>query len=230
MKSVLILFAKAPEPGKVKTRLAADLGEVAAAELQQAFLVDLMTRFTRRGIRKVLACAPTQAHPVFEAFASHGWELWEQGTGDLGERLQRAHGRALAEGARSVVFLGSDSPTLPETLVTDAFQRLREIPVVVGPVFDGGYYLVGASNAVTPLFESIPWGTNRVFAETLHKLDRAAVTYSVLPFWYDVDDLVAVKNLAAHLGVPGPYGVIEAPATRGRLSQLGLIHGDSKET
>lgn len=216
-RRALILMTKAPVPGRVKTRLASTVGDRRAAALQEAFLLDLGRRFASLDARCVLACAPNSEHPVFETVAQWGWERWTQGDGDLGVRLQRALERAFEEGAQQVVFLGSDSPTLPLDLVVGAFEALEDTDAVLGPVFDGGYYLVGLSRTDTPVFEDIPWGTEHVFRSTATRLGQEGVPFSVLPFWYDVDDEDDLTALRLHLGLPGPFGPFEAPHTRALL-------------
>jgi rSAM/selenodomain-associated transferase 1 len=242
------MFAKAPVPGRVKTRLARDVGAEAAAELQRAFLLDLGRRFSCFGedrvdqvgriaqIARLLACSPDPEAPVFEQLAELGWGRWRQGDGPLGVRLRRAFRRAARQGAERVVFLGSDSPTLPAVLVGQAFDALASgAEAVLGPGFDGGYYLVGGRtnggerastsrgwDLAGALFEEIPWGGPAVFSTTLRRLEARGIAYEVLPFWYDVDTLTALRTLIDHLDLRGPHGRIEAPETAATLERLRL--------
>jgi uncharacterized protein len=216
----LVMFAKAPIPGRVKTRLGALLGDELAARLQAAFLEDLGARFGALGVEQVVAAAPDASHAAFAALEARGWRSVPQGEGDLGERLQRIVGDLQRAGARRVVVIGSDSPTLPAALVVEAFRALEEADVAVGPVFDGGYYLIGTRVARPEPFRAIPWGTDQVFATTLRRLEDAAISCHVLPFWYDVDDRTSLALLASHLGLPGPRGLFEAPSTQRVLESL----------
>lgn len=246
----LIMFAKAPVPGRVKTRLARDVGAEAAAELQGAFILDLGRRFASFGddpidriepsnpfdqIARIVACSPDPEAPVFEQLATLGWTRWVQGRGSLGVRLRRAFDRVAGQGAERVVFLGSDSPTLPAVLVRQAFDVLDSgARAVLGPGFDGGYYLVGARtdggkrpstgepDVAAALFEEIPWGGPAVFSTTVRGLERRGIPFEVLPFWYDVDTLTALRTLIDHLDLRGPHGRIEAPETAATLERLGL--------
>jgi rSAM/selenodomain-associated transferase 1 len=222
-RDALLLLSKAPEPGRVKTRLAAEVGDELAARVQRAFLDDLGALGEGRpGLERVLCCAPSVEHEAFEALGARGWRRWPQGEGDLGERLTRLLRRALDKGAERVAIIGSDSPTLPWPLVERAFAALDACDVAVGPVFDGGYYLIAARRADTPAFVDIPWGTERAFDVTLRRLAEAGVQFRVLPFWYDVDTRDDVRRMANHLGLAGPYGPIEAPATGRLLAETGL--------
>lgn len=222
-RDTLIMFSKAPVPGRVKTRLAVEIGAVGAADLQAAFIRDLGRRFARFDGRRVLACEPDTTHAVFQELTGLGWTAATQGAGDLGARLMRALNNALGQGARGVVFIGSDSPSLPAQLVSAAFEVLSDRDVVLGPVFDGGYYLVGARAARLALFKGIPWGTERVFPATVRQLEAAGVSYGVLPFWYDIDDLESLRRLAEHVGLQGPYGRFEAAASEAALRKLGIL-------
>jgi len=217
-------MSKAPVPGRVKTRLAQSTGDEAAARVQAAFLEDV-SAFAPAGVARLAACAPNPDHPAFEAMGRLGWRLEEQGRGDLGTRLQRWLEAMLAEGYQRVVFVGSDSPTLPAQLLEQAFDSLRNHDVVLGPVFDGGYYLVGARRADTGLFEQIDWGTERVFAQSIERLSASAATFRVLPYWYDVDDLDDLRALARQLGLPGPYGPVRSPATEELLESAPELLG-----
>jgi hypothetical protein len=86
------------------------------------------------------------------------------------------------------VVIGTDSPTLPVHMVDVAFQTLSSVDVVLGPTRDGGYYLVGAARRVPPIFDTIEWSTNRVFSQTVGRLQQAGLAWEQLPPWYDVDE------------------------------------------
>ncbi len=111
------MFSRAPIAGKVKTRLAASLGDEAAAQIQAAFIRDLGNRYAAFRGERLLAATPTSDHPVFAELVELGWRAVEQGAGDLGERLERWVRRLLESGPRRLVIIGSDSPTLPAELV-----------------------------------------------------------------------------------------------------------------
>jgi rSAM/selenodomain-associated transferase 1 len=213
----LVMFAREPLPGRVKTRLAAALGTAGAASLYAAFTEDLCAALARR-FRLTVACSPTPASPYFARLARrHGVTLAAQGPGDLGARMQRLAAAALA-GARRVVLIGSDVPTLSPARVSHAFAALRRSRVVLGPSLDGGYYLLGLRGPLlATMFTRMPWGGPRVLARTLERLRAARVRPHLLPCWYDVDvprDLVLLER---HLALLATLGEAVPRRTRGAL-------------
>ena len=225
-RPTLIMMSKAPVEGRVKTRLAKDTSSAFAANLQKAFITDIADRFASGAFRTVVACAPDCEHPTFQELMKNGWELWDQGSGSLGERMRRARDSALDEGAGPVVFIGSDSPTLPKALVDSAFEALGHCELVLGPAFDGGYYLIGTSAREDSIFTNIPWGTGSVFSTTVLRLQEQRTRFAVLPFWYDVDDIDTLRHMSAHLGCEGPHGPIVAPHTEKLIRTLTVSEGE----
>ncbi|MBM4086178.1 MAG: glycosyltransferase, partial [Planctomycetes bacterium] len=140
--SAVILFAKAPAVGRVKTRLAVRMAAKEATRLYEAFLRDSLAivRAAKCDLR-VLAYTPPEAEAEMKQMASKGFWFHEQAGRDLGERMVDAFKTAFEEGFRRVVILGADSPTLPVRYVNHALQALRKVDVVLGPALDGGYYL-----------------------------------------------------------------------------------------
>ena len=191
----LMIFAKAPEPGRVKTRLAPAVGSENAARLHAAFVRDVVARHRRPGRALTVWRAGDLAHPLW---AELGVPLEAQPAGDLGHRMRWAFEREGAAG-EAVVILGTDSPSLPPALVDAAFEALTRVPVVLGPACDGGYYLLGLRACAPPIFEGVPWGTGAVLTDTLAALQRAGLRYALLPFWYDVDRPADLTLLRAHL-------------------------------
>lgn len=207
--TTLVVFARAPEPGRCKTRLGASLGDAAALRLHGAFVEDACALGAGIAERLVLAVAGDPQHP---GFAGLSVERLAQGDGDLGQRMDRA----LALGG-AVCIVGSDAPTLPRAHLVEAFQRLADADVVLGPSTDGGYWLIGARRPVPELFEGIAWGTPAVLPETLRRL--SGLRAALLPFHYDVDDAEDLALLLAHLRHLPPA---VAPATRRALADLRL--------
>ena len=191
------MFAKYWEPGRVKTRLAASLGDVAASEVYYAFLECLVERFASVGDRRVLVYAPADCEHHFAQLAGDQFQLQPQSPGDLGARMQSYFEQAQRAGMQRVVVVGSDSPSLPASYVEQAFERLQEFPCVLGPSRDGGYYLLGLAGQLPPIFADLPWSTDRVLELTRARLRAADCTWCELPEWYDVD---AADDLAALRG------------------------------
>ncbi len=206
MSNLLIIFAKAPEPGAVKTRLSPFLSKTQAAELQKAFLEDLLQTTEIKNIERVIACRPTTDHPFFQACKTqHSLELIQQEGKDLGEGMKNSLQWGLKKGFKKVVIIGSDSPTLPAQFIADAFEALSKNDVVLGPSLDGGYYLIGGITVIPTLFSGFAWGTETVLTQTLEKLNTEKIPFHLLPFWYDIDrpqDLSFLKEHLEYLNTP----------------------------
>jgi rSAM/selenodomain-associated transferase 1 len=196
------LFAKQPIPGAVKTRLAEAIGPVAAAELSEAFLRDLIGRFATIADRRWLGISPAAPSAVdwFRALAADRYELWSQPAGDLGARMEAFFTAAFSDGASRVVLIGGDSPTLPREFVDEAFDALGAHDVVLGPARDGGYYLIGVARQLFQLFAGVRWSTAYALDDTAANVRSAGLRLATLAEWYDVDTLDDLQFLQAHLG------------------------------
>jgi rSAM/selenodomain-associated transferase 1 len=199
MTKALGLFAKWPQRGVVKTRLAAATSAPWAADVAQAFLKDVLLRLTQVDARRVLVYSPKDADKYFAGLVRGDFELLPQVHGDLGERLFAFFSHMLGEGAERVVVVGTDSPTLPVALVEAALDQLQNADVVLGPATDGGYYLIGCAQRVPPVFHGIAWSSTSVLAETVSRLQQASLRLALLPPWYDVDTLDDWRMLRGHL-------------------------------
>ncbi len=200
MNSTFGLFVKFPEPGRVKTRLAKDLGDEMAAELYAAFLSDLSARFRDVSARRVLAYTPDdiQSRQFFEDLAGGQFELWAQPAGTLGERMRSFFE---AFGPDPVVLVGSDSPTLLKGDVERALNALASVDCVLGPATDGGVYLIGLHRRPWSLFDRVEWSTSRVLEQMLDEVQKVGASLEVLPLWYDIDTLEDLDFLRGHLAV-----------------------------
>ena len=203
---VLGVFAKWPGPGAVKTRLASARDADWAARVARAFLLDTLGRLAGVDAHRVLAFTPRESADQFATVCRH-FALLPQGEGDLGQRLAAFVARQFDEGARAVVVVGTDSPTLPVAHVERAFAELEQADVVLGPACDGGYYLVGCGPHRPPLFEGIAWGTQRVLADTVAALADPRWRLAVLPPWYDVDTPADWALLRGHLAALRRAGI-----------------------
>jgi rSAM/selenodomain-associated transferase 1 len=185
--NLLALFAKHWQPGTVKTRLAARWGPTRASEVYLAFLRHMLARFAAVGDERWLVFSPAESQAAFRPLPGSGWRLVPQATGDLGQRMAVLFNQAFVRGADPVVLIGSDSPTLPVAHIEQAFELLQDVPVVLGPAADGGYYLIGAAGRAPPVFTGIEWSTPRVWEQTIAHLQAAGLSYACLPPWHDVD-------------------------------------------
>lgn len=191
MSGRLLLFAKAPGPGRAKTRLAPVLGEAGAARFYEALLDDTVRRLRNVDARLELHVAPGGDGAGW--FRSRYPEIpvrLQRGEG-LGARLKGAFGRSFDRGDRAAMAVGSDHPTLPAEYLNRGFEALAERDLVLGPGRDGGYYAVGIRRAAWPaaseIFRGVPWSTARVTAVTRAAAEAAGLSLEELPRWYDVD-------------------------------------------
>jgi len=202
----LLLFARRPLPGRVKTRLVPPLDAERALALYRAFLLDqlaFLRELASSGIEPRVCFDGAWAPDPETAGALEGLTVLEQGPGDLGDRLARMFARAAHEGARAIVAVGVDSPTLPASLVREAFRRLESgADAVVSPARDGGYVLVGAAAPRPELFRAVPWGGPRVLEVTRRRAREADVRLVELDPWYDIDDDAGLAALREELNDP----------------------------
>lgn len=213
---VTLLFAKAPAPGRVKTRLCPPFTPEQAAALYRAFAADsLAAAESVAGARAVVAYEPHEDWPDPSWLRAPAPEWFPQEGADLGARLAAATGMAFVDGADRVVAIGSDSPHLPTAFIEEAFARLSTAPLVLGPARDGGYYLVGLREPAPSLFEDIPWSGPGVLKATLARAAELHWSAHLLDELEDVDD---AGSLARVLG--SVRGTSRAPRTQSALSQL----------
>jgi rSAM/selenodomain-associated transferase 1 len=194
MRPACLVFAKAPVPGCVKTRLVPPLSPAAAAGLAAAALRDTVARCREAGPWARLEVHVGGGPDAPEAVAAlvPGVLCVPQAEGDLGARLAAAFARTFAGGADPVVVVGSDHPTLPASHLRQAVAALASYDLVLGPSADGGYYAVGLRAWAAPrapaLFEGIPWSSPRTLEETRARAAELGLATSLLSAWYDVDD------------------------------------------
>lgn len=184
----IAVFAKAPEPGRVKTRLAPLLGLEGAAALHAGLVRRALCVATRSGVGPVeLWCAPDESHPFFERCASQfALTRHRQVGADLGERMRNAFEHGLAAGD-AVVLIGSDCAALEPADLREAAAALATRDTAIAPAEDGGYVLVAAARMLPPIFEGIPWGTAAVMGLTRARLAEARVAWRELATRWDVD-------------------------------------------
>jgi rSAM/selenodomain-associated transferase 1 len=218
-QKALGLFAKWPIPGRVKTRLAPS-NAAWGARAAQAFLLDALQRFAAVEAQRVLAFAPAEHEADFAALVADRFLLTPQGDGDLGQRLAAFFAQQFDIGARAVVVIGTDSPTLPVEYVEHAFAELANTDVVLGPATDGGYYLIGCKPDHPPLFDNIAWSSGRVLADTIAALAESRWRLALLPPWYDVDTPEDWELLRGHMAALRRAGIDPAaPQTEALLRE-----------
>lgn len=190
LKKALIIFAKCPIPGMVKTRLIPPLSPEQAADLYRCMLSDVMAKVTLLPeIAIYLFYDEGGAAREYFAESCNDVTSFPQKGKDLGERMAEALRLVFAMGHSAAVVIGSDSPDLPISFIEDAFDRLErgKSAAVFGPSEDGGYYLAGMTRLYRELFRDLPWSSVAVLRETLKRAKEAGIAASLLPVWHDVD-------------------------------------------
>ncbi len=198
----LVVYAKAPIPGTVKTRLCPPLSPEEATALHSSFVMDALERTKtlsgKHNIDRFLACEPDIDHPFFAVLRSrYGVQLIHQKGEDLGERMHGTMRELFQRGYSSVVITGCDLPTLPAGELTQAFSLLNTHDCVLGPCPDGGYYLIGLQRPCPELFANIAWSTPEVLQLTKEKAAALNMKLGHTNSWSDVDtpeDLQALIN------------------------------------
>ena len=227
MKICLIVFAKNPIPNTVKTRLVPPLSPEQAATLYTAFLTDWCKTLTElRDVDLVIAYTPEDAHPDLQALIGDNAIYIPQIGAGLGARLTSATEWAAEHGYTKILLVGSDSPTLPISYISEALTLLDSRNIVIGPSTDGGYYLIGFSAAastttVPHVFEEIAWSTADVFQQTVTRIRETEVTLGLLPPWYDIDTAEDLAFLHAHISAMRLAGdTVQAVRTESLLREL----------
>jgi len=201
----LAVMAKAPRPGRVKTRLAPPLTLEESAAINVCFLRDTTENIAAvaavGGAAGVISYTPVGEEALFDGLLPPDFALLPQRGDGFGERLFASAQDLLACGFGSVCLIDSDSPTVPAAAFEQAVAALQQPGdrIVLGPSSDGGYYLIGMKRAHAGVFAGITWSTAAVFAETVEAAEKAGIEVVMLPLWYDVDDAQTLEMLKDEL-------------------------------
>jgi len=197
-RSAVVIVAKRPIPGNVKTRLCPPLSCDEAAELYACFLEDTINKIgALPGVSKYLAIDGEK--PESSAISLPGsFKAIGQGTGNLGDRLNHLS-HLLFQGVDRLLFVGADSPNLPHLYLKRALEELNYCDVVIGPSEDGGYYLIGMRNHFSCLFNNIDWSTSLVFEQTVNRAQGENLKVGIISTWYDVDTGDSLLKLMSDL-------------------------------
>lgn len=217
---VLVVMAKYPAAGLVKTRLAERVGGEAACALYRAFLGDMAERLASPAWRVVWAVTPPAAD--LTPFVGPSAEQIDQEGSDLGERMWRCFVHLLDGGAERVVMLGADAPHVGPDAVAVAFAALDAHDAVLLPTRDGGYCLV-ALRAAHDIFSAVPMGTAAVYACTRERCAALGLRSLALPPSFDIDEMNDVRELARlidaqSVGLPRTAAVLDGWRSTGLLS------------
>lgn len=212
-------MAKVPGHGNVKTRLS-HYGDAERERLAWAFLRDKLAQVVSiPSTHAVVAFTPEAGFDTLALETAGQAELLLQPDGDLGARLAAIAEKLLERGHVGVVLLDADTPNLPTDRIREAVVALNAgVPLVLGPAWDGGYYLIGLGARQPSLFCDVPWSTSRVMAATLERAERAGLSVYMLPAWYDVDQPADLDRLRRQLAESGEHAPGDPKATRQLLA------------
>ncbi len=187
----IILFSRLPEPGRTKTRLIPALGPQGAADLQRQMTVHTLATVQdacrRFGYASEVRHTADEQEKMSDLFGT-GPQYTHQGQGDLGERLARAFADASEQGFDKALCIGSDCPSITQETFRQAFDRLDESDLVIGPATDGGYYLIGMKQPRTDLFRDIEWGSASVLSQTRQRAAQLGLSVYLLDELSDIDE------------------------------------------
>ena len=196
----LVIFANAPEKGRVKSRIAADLGADTALAAYRTLAEHAVAAASHVDwCRKTIAYSPNGSGDAMRHWFGDLFDYRAQGDGDLGRRMLAAVERAFSDGADRVILIGVDCPGVSEAVISDAFTRLDQSDVVIGPSFDGGYYLIGMKKPMKVLFTDIPFGTGETLQKTLTTARRSGIRVALLDWKRDVNTGDAWRSVAKSL-------------------------------
>ncbi|NQS99826.1 MAG: glycosyltransferase [Candidatus Omnitrophica bacterium] len=188
MKRCLIVFAKEPERGQVKTRLRPQLSLAQCAHLYKAFLRDTIEIAKATQSDEKILAYQAKSKPAYLKKITQGFRFYKQQGKDLGERMDQALKFARKNGASRAVIVGTDAPTLPARFIEEAFSKLEKTDLVLGPSDDGGYYLIGTKRPLPGLFKGVKWSSRRALRDTVSNARALRKKVALLDEWYDVDE------------------------------------------
>lgn len=185
---IVALFVKAPIPGRVKTRLAKDIGNQAACNIYRTLVERVLQQIQASGLALVLFFDGDEAQ-VPDSWKQYARFCIQQQEADLGKRMAAAFSRLFSDDVQQTVVIGSDIPGIDAAYLLQSFDLLKEYPLVLGPALDEGYCLIGfnQSHFTESVFQNIPWSSDRVLELTLNAAAQAGLTVGLLPALRDID-------------------------------------------
>jgi rSAM/selenodomain-associated transferase 1 len=196
-ENALLIFIRNPEKGKVKTRLAATIGDKKALLIYEELLRHTQNITYNLPVQKLLFYAEKVTEQ--DNWPSENYHKVLQESGDLGIKMQAAFESTFTNGAKNVIVIGSDCYELTGEILEQAFSELEKHDAVIGPAADGGYYLLGFSRQNDSVFQNKTWSTDSVFAATIQDLENQNLKYKVLPVLNDVDEEKDLSSLRKFL-------------------------------
>ena len=221
--NALILFARDPILGKVKTRLSPFLEEDVILKLYTCFLQDSLDNIRQvKNVDRFVGVAPSNKSGFFNGMLGSDISMFVQEGENLGDKMRGAIQDRFTEGYERVVIIGSDSPSLPASYIYRAVGSDKDM--VLGPSTDGGYYLIGMRGKVVEVFKDVTWGTETVLQETCEHLVQNGASLELLPVWYDVDTPEDLKFFKTHLDLIQQAGLGAFGETGKLLNEILASH------
>ena len=191
MNNGLLIFAKKPVPGKVKTRLAVDIGNEAACQIYKQLLFYTFD-IAEKTNTYVFACLTEKDEVTLDTIPYT--DFYQQVNGNLGEKLNDAFKTVFQKGFKKLIVLGTDCADLTSEIIDEAYNKLENNDVVIGPAEDGGYYLLGMTHYIPSIFENKSWSTEHLLTETIQTLKEENKSYHLLETLSDIDNIKDLKN------------------------------------
>ncbi|QMU56339.1 MAG: DUF2064 domain-containing protein [Candidatus Mycalebacterium zealandia] len=185
--NTVAVFLKHPTPGKVKTRMAKDIGNERAAEIYASMVERVMENIEGKHSLCVFYDPPEMKNEIVRWLGGWTADFVAQRGKTLGEKISNAINDRVSAGNLKVVVIGTDCVEITAETITDSFERLNTADTVIGPCEDGGYYLIGLKTNRAELFNDIDWSTDRVMAQTLEKAQQLRLNVSVMETLRDID-------------------------------------------
>ena len=200
MKRTIIIMAKVPSAGNVKTRLQPFLSPDECAALSKAFLQDAVNKAKTVCENVILAYSPPAEINALKNILPSQNTFIEQTGRDLGEKMFNAFKFVFEQKTDAVVMIGTDSPTFPIDYIEQAFEFLEtNSDVVLGKTEDGGFYLIGLRKLPERIFENVAWSSPETFEQIFENIHRLKLHLREVPSWYDVDEREDFEKLQAEI-------------------------------
>ena len=194
-RNALIVFAKNPVSGKVKTRLAESIGDQEALNLYKKLLSNTYLQTKNSVSDKYLFLSEKKDASLYDS----SYIQFIQSGNDIGEKMKNAFDKIFKMNYCNIVLTGTDIPDLTTEIINLAFEALNENDFVIGPAFDGGYYLIGMKSFNEFVFENIEWSTDKVLLKTITDIKERSLNYFLLKELYDIDDIEDIEVMKLFL-------------------------------
>ena len=197
----LIVFIRFPRLGKVKSRLAQSLGLEIATQVYRLCADKTLKVISDvpGGVRKYVFYSDKSDENEIKRWIGKQFRFLPQLQNGLGKRIEHAFLKTFGVGARKAIILASDVPDLTVSIIDDAIRTLDHYNIVIGPCYDGGYYLLGMSKLHKGLFRGVSWGTEKVYHQTLCNAESLGLTSYSLPFLIDIDSEEDLRKWAKNV-------------------------------